>query len=47
MKLRILEILDFKEKASAKKPLQSIVYAVYTPQEMMKSVLAQDVDKKA
>jgi DNA repair protein SbcC/Rad50 len=46
MKLRILEILDFKEKPQPRTTSLIYRYAVYTPQEMMKSVLAQDVDKR-
>ena len=46
MKLRILEILDFKEKPQPRTTSLIYRYAVYTPQEMMKSVLAQDVDRR-
>jgi DNA repair protein SbcC/Rad50 len=46
MKLRILEILDFKEKPQPRTTSLIYRYAVYTPQEMMKSVLAQDADRR-
>jgi exonuclease SbcC len=46
MKLRVLEILDFKEKPQPRTTSLIYRFAVYTPQEMMKSVLAQDVERR-
>jgi len=46
MKNRILEILDFKERPQPRTTSLIYRYAVYTPQEMMKSVLAQDVERR-
>jgi len=46
MRLRILEILDFKEKPQPRTTSPIYRYAIFTPQEMMKSVLVQDVEKR-
>jgi exonuclease SbcC len=41
LRSRILQILNFKEKASAKASSRIYRYAVFTPQELMKEVLSQ------
>lgn len=46
MKERILEILDFKERPQPKTSSLIFRYAVFTPQEMMKEVLFQNVDRR-
>jgi exonuclease SbcC len=46
MKTRVLEILNFNECAKPKTSYLIYRYAIFTPQEMMKEVLAQPVDKR-
>jgi DNA repair protein SbcC/Rad50 len=41
LKSRVLQILSFKEKQSAKASSRIYRYAIFTPQELMKEVLAQ------
>lgn len=46
MKERMLHILDFKERPRPKTSSLIFRYAVFTPQEMMKEVLFQRVDRR-
>jgi len=46
MKERILDILDFNERPQPKTSSLIFRYAVFTPQEMMKEVLFQRVDRR-
>jgi exonuclease SbcC len=46
MKAKILEVLNFKERIQPKTSSVIYRYAVFTPQEMMKEVLAQSSDKR-
>lgn len=46
MKLRVLEILDFNENPRPKTSSLIYRYAIFTPQEMMKEVLFQPVERR-
>jgi len=46
MKQRILDILDFNERPQPKTSSLIFRYAIFTPQEMMKEVLFQRVDRR-
>lgn len=46
MKERILDILDFNERPQPKTSSLIFRYAVFTPQEMMKEVLFQRIDRR-
>ena len=46
MKSRVLEILNFNECARPKTSSLIYRYAIFTPQEMMKEVLSQPVEKR-
>ncbi len=46
LRSRILQILNFKEKQSAKASSRIYRYAVFTPQELMKEVLSQRLEDR-